>query len=230
MADEAKTEEEVDLVSIFAGQSEEVEEEETNSELPDDPEVLKALLLHEREVKSKRNKTIKKSKQAHDRKDDELEALRQQIEELSGKVNAPNMEAQKREQKEVDAQWRDSVAEDPTKAIDYSNYMIQQTQDNIVNYMSSFKSEMESMINEVKGATNPEKLKYEAELNALRSNPDFDGLDDSALLKFAKAVKTANERVPRGGLSGKRAVPDKPEKFEMTDELRMKMGFQPKGA
>lgn len=230
MDNEAALEEkEVDVISLFAAQGEEDNDEiMENTELPETAEELKALLLQERDIKSKRNKSLRKSKDANHRMQDEMKSLQDQIGELKNSMNKPETEARKREQDEVRAEWRTSVAEDPDKMSDYVAWENAQTQDSVINYIAEMKRDFDSQLADLKGATNPEKMQYQEELNILRTNPDLADFSDEALIKFAKATKAATERIPPGSLGGKRATVSQ-EEFKVTDELRKKMGFEPTG-
>ena len=228
MAEEStalENEEEVDVISLLATQSEEVIDEDDDSEEEStDSGVLKERL-------AKRNKSLKKSKQAVHRIQEENEALQTRLEKLEEKLasnppSATDTEAKNREQKEALEQWRTEIGDNPEKAVDFSNWQMTNLQDNIVNYIAEMKTAFESEIAELRGATNPDKLKYQEQIDRLKSNPELSGIDDKALMQFIKA--TSGVKVPRGGVGGQRATV-KPEEFKMDDEIRRKMGFEPKG-
>jgi len=221
---QALEEEEVDVVSLFATESEEDDDGYEDEVESDDLDAVKERL-------AKRNKSLRKSKQAIHRVTEENKALLERLERIEQSMSnksAPNAEVQQQEREKALAEWRDSVAENPEKAVDFATWQASQIQDSVVGYLAEMKREFASQLAEIRGATNPEKLKYEAELNMMRSNPEFDGLDDDVLLKFIRASKTANSKIPRGSLGGKRASVHA-EDFKMNDDIRRAMGFPTKG-
>jgi len=222
---------EEDIVSLFAVKGAEDDDDngeiEHQGELPDTVEGLQALLLSEREVKSKRNRSLRKSKQANHRMQDELSALQRQVDSLGQPNQAPTVEAQNQEREKALEQWRDSVEEDPRKAVDFANWQSSQMQDNVVGYIAKLQETIDAKFAELTAATNPEAQKYESELNAVRTNPEFEGLSDEVLLKIIRAEKRMRE--PRGSIGGLRVPTQAPKKFEMNNDIRMKMGFATKG-
>lgn len=197
--------EEVDIIEALAKQGIEDDDfdddEDVPGELPDDPEALRALLLKEREIKSKRNKSLKKSKQAIHRTNEENEQLRERLDKLerlaesASNDGGENLEQQAQE-------WADRVLDNPVEAIKYTDQKQRMLEDKIANYLGGFKQEMLEMISGVKSQTNPERLKYENEINMLRNNPKFASLDDGTLIELVKGLKSAK---PRGSVGGERA-------------------------
>ena len=194
-------EEEQDIIDMLATQSEDTGED--GSEIDTDTDDIEVL----RDRIAKRNKAIRKSKQANHRIQDEKDALEKRIDELEKLMSspAPNTEAQKQEQKEALEQWRSSVAEEPGNAIDYVNYQVGDLKQTVVDLLTKQQSSYEAKIAEIKGEIDPEKNKYRDKINALRQNPDFKDLDDKTLMIFAKNL---SEKVPRGTIGGRRATPD----------------------
>lgn len=219
---EAEGLEEVDVISLLATQSEVDEDEVGEEEVSVDPAVLEERL-------GKRNKSLKKSKQANHRMQDELSAQQTRIDELEKLINKPAVDtgAKEQERKEVLEAWRTEVGDNPEKAIDYANLQSEQMQDNVVNYISEMKTDFERQIAELKGATNPDVREYEGEIAKLKTNPNFANLPQSVLIDLAKGL-TVN-RSPRGSATGGKAVAVKDEKMEVTDEMRRAMGFEPRG-
>ncbi|MHC4213989.1 MAG: hypothetical protein ACYSWP_11505 [Planctomycetota bacterium] len=218
MADEAvalEEETETSVLDVLATQSEEVEDEvEEVEEESDDVEVLK-------ERVSKRNKSLKKSKQAIHRLQEENEDFRKRFEELEAKIQQPTQTdtgATKQEQSEALEKWRTEISDNPEKAVDFSNWQMSQLQESVVNVVTSMKQSFDEQIAELKGATNPERIKYKEQMDKLRaSNPDFAGLDDDTLLKVVQA--TSRVKVPRGNVSGGK-VTKQPTADEQIEQLK----------
>jgi hypothetical protein len=204
---EAELEEkELDVIDLLASQGQEDDHDEDidySEELPTDPEDLKALILKEREIKSKRNKSLKKSKQANHRMQEELEALQRTVEELKNS-SQPSTGANDKEREEALEAWRESAVDNPAAGIDYTNERIKQLEGNIVGALSSMQEQIEARLSKSISEVDPERIKYRAKVEQLRMNPEFADMDENALLKFAKAMETI--RVPRGGVGGKKAT------------------------
>jgi NADH dehydrogenase/NADH:ubiquinone oxidoreductase subunit G len=230
MADEAvalEEETETSVLDVLATQSEEVEdvvEDEFDDELEDesgDSDVLKARL-------TKRNKSLKKSKQAIHRLQEEAEdarkeaeEARKQMDELKKQLQQPTQTdtgANKQEQAEALEKWRTEISDNPEKAVDFSNWQMSQLQESVVNVVTSMKQSFDEQIAELKGATNPERIKYKEQMDKLRaSNPDFAGLDDDTLLKVVQA--TSRVKVPRGNVGGGK-VTKQPTADEQIEQLK----------
>ena len=229
MSDALGDTEVIDVLSLLANQSEddgdEEVEEELTDEIPEDAEELKAMLLREREIKSKRNKSLKKSKQAQHRTQEENELLKQRLDSLEQRLNGsqPNVEAEKRE---LEAQeWRDRVADDPTQAIGYADWQQKNLEDRVANYLGSMESRFAEQLGALKGAVDPEKTRYRDTIEALRRKEGFSELDDDTLLKVAKGFEGAKS-IPRGDIGGHKPT-QKPQekKVVLTPEQRSAMGF-----
>jgi hypothetical protein len=226
-------EEEGTLADILAEQGKDEGEEEVvvpEDELPEDAEGLKAQLLKEREIKSKRNKSLKKSKDANHRIQGELEAALSRIEKLetSGAAPQPNLEAENREREKALEQWRKSVEDDPGRAVDFANWQAQNLQTNMAQAIADMKAELVEQLAEIKGSSNPDRLKYQAEMELVRSLPEYEDASESEVLRAAKLLKGTKVRKPRGGVGGRKAKATTDKKPVITaDELRA-MGFEPK--
>jgi len=205
--DEATENEEVekDIIDYLKVEDEDSAEEEIDTET-DDLDELKDRI-------SKRNKTLKKSKQAQKRMQQEIDDLKGIVDKFrDDRESAPNKEAQQQEYKETLEKWRESVRDEPEKALDYAEARIGQMQDQMVDFLAKQQASLESRFGEIDGKLDPERAKYRDKINALRTNPDFEGMDDETLLKFAKALDT---RIPRGTIGGR------PAKVEATEEQRL---------
>ena len=223
-----EVEEEVDVMSLLDIQTEEAEEhdEEVSDETPETLEQALELLAKEREIKTKRNKSLKKSKQATHRMQEELQARDQRLDELERKLTdrPNNVEAEKHEQ-EVQ-EWQDRVADDPSQALAYADWKQSKLEDKLANYLGSTVNELKAEIQALRGDTNPEKLEYKAEIAKLKQSEQFADLDDDVLLKLAKGLKGAKIKKPRGTVGGKKAEALIPAKdYTLSDEDREKMGF-----
>lgn len=225
-------EEEVNVVDLFVKDESELDNDfEYEDEEVDTDEEVGADVLKER--LSKRNKSLKKSKQAIHRMQEEQSALQRQFEELKATMNSNSqtpvdVEAQKKARSEELEEWRNSVADDPSKAVDFASWQTQQTQEKVVDYIVEMRKEYDAKIAELKGATNPDRQKYAEELKAMSMNPKWSGLDDDTKIEVIKSMKGAVGKIPRGNVGGKRASVE-PEEFKMTDEIRKRMGFNTEG-
>jgi len=198
---EANEEVENDVFDFLATQSEEIDDD--NGEIDTDTDDIQVL----KDRISKRNQTIRKSKKANHRIQEENEALEQRLADLETKLNspAPNAEAQNQERKEVLEQWRDSVADKPENALDYTNAVVGDLKSTVADLLAAQQADFDSRLAQIKSDIDPEKNKYRDKINSLRQNPDFADMDDDVLMKFAKNL---SEKVPRGTVSGRRAMPD----------------------
>ena len=220
MSDQDVTfEEEQDIVDFFAKQGAEVDEvEDDGQELPESADELKALLLAEREKVSRRNKTIKMREKALDRINEERESILSKLDELSAAQNqASTTETQNQEYKETLEKWRDSVDDDPKKAIDFALWQINETQSKTADFLAQMQATYDQKLEAIQGDLDPEKLKYRSKIDGLRQNEEFADLDDATLLRFIKAGEKV--RIPRGAIGGKKAevAVDPNQKY---DEIR----------
>ncbi len=203
MDNEAENSEEVenDVFEFLATQSEDHDDE--NGEIDTDTDDIQVL----KDRISKRNTTIRKSKKANHRIQEENEALEKRLADLEVKLNSsvPNAEAQNQERKEVLEQWRDSVADKPENALDYTNAVVGDLKSTMADLLSAQQKDFDERLAAIKGEIDPEKNKYRDKINSLRQNPDFADMDDKTLMVFAKNL---SEKVPRGAIGGRRASPD----------------------
>lgn len=220
--------EEVDVMSLLDIKTEEADEhdDEVSDETPETLEQALELLAKEREIKTKRNKSLKKSKQANHRMQEEMTARDQRLDELERKLTdrPNNVEAEKLEQEAQE--WQDRVADDPTQAVAYADYKQSKFEDKLANYLGNMNNELKAEIQALRGATDPEKLEHKTEIAKLRQSDQFADLDDDVLLKVAKALKKAKVKQPRGTVGGKKAEARIPtQDYTLSDEDREKMGF-----
>ena len=215
--------EEIDVLSLMASQSDEDDENETDDDDDtEDTEVLK-------ERVAKRNKSLKKSKQAVHRLQDENKSLMDRLDKLEGLVNSKNdgqsntVDAAKLEQQAQE--WMDRVADNPAEAIKYADWKQAQLEQGLNNWATKFEERMMSKIGVLEGVTNPERIKYENEVAILKQNPDFEGYTDEQLIPFAKMLKNTKVRRPPGTVGGKRASEQKEKRFALTPEEKAQMGF-----
>lgn len=223
-------EEEITALSLLVNQGVEDddtdEDEDDNGELPETIEELKALALEQKEKIAKRNKSLKKAKQAQHRTQEESNTLQAQFEALEAKVNGigqPNVEAENLAKEEQE--WRDRVEDDPTQAIAYMDWKTQKQNQTLASFLGQKFGEFEQSINSLRSDTDPEKLEYRKEIAQLKATPQFAGLDDATALTVAKALKGAKIQ-GRGGIGGKRVTTtSKPKEYELSDEDKQNMGF-----
>lgn len=223
-----ENEEELDLVGILAtqGENDEIDDEELDG---DEPKTLeewqeRAKMLEERV--SKRNRSLKKAKEAVHRAGKEKSEALALYEKLEAKLNSSERSNKGSEDLERQArEWMEKVEIDPTKAIEYADWKQSQLESKIASYLESKFSGFEQKINALMGATNPERLQYKEEIDMLKSNPQFAELDENVLLTLAKGLKSAKVKSPRGTATGSRATADKGKPFKLTDEQKAAMGF-----
>lgn len=190
----------IDLITQGEVETDEVVEEiDTDT---DDIEVLKERI-------SKRNKALRKSKQANHRIQDEKTAMQERLDRLElmiSQAQSPDNGAKEQEEMKLLEQWKESAKDDPSAAIDYQNLQMQNLQKNLSAMFADFRSEIDG----IKGSTNPERIKLESEISALRADPDFEGFNDDQLMKLAGKFKKT--KVPRPPIGGQRvAVQADPE-------------------
>lgn len=228
-------EEEVNIIDLIADQGDLTDNEDDKQEeelpMPDDIEGLKALILKEREIKSKRNHSLKLSKDANARIVSEMAEMQKRMDDFDKRESPPDNRAEEAERlAQVEQEWLDRVTDDPSKAVDYANYKTELLEDKLAKYVSALENKYESKLAEIKGAYDPDKLQYKAELLKLKSDPNFEGLDDDTLLRIVKSLSNAKVKSPRGTVGGGRGLQKlDPSKFEMDDDIRKKMGFKVEG-
>lgn len=212
--------EEVDVVALLAEQGLEDDNDEVDGlpdELPDDPDELKSLLNDYKERVGKRNKTIKKRTDANHRMQEELDAMRTQIEQLSNSTaNASTMEAQNQEYKETHEKWRSGVEDGSLNPVDYADWQLKQTQDRMANFLADMQSNFDSRLEELAGNMNPERMKNREKINQLKANPKFASFSDDQILTV---IQTAEAIKPRGNIGGQR-VQAQPSAEKRKEELR----------
>lgn len=220
MNNEAETSEEVenDVFDFLATQSEEVDDD--NGEIDTDTDDIQVL----RDRINRRNKSLRTAKKTNHRIQEDNKVLEKRLEELESKINspAPNEDAQKQERKEALEQWRDSVADKPENALDYTNAVVGDLKGTVVELLTAQQEDFNRRLAEIRGDIDPEKNKYRDKINSLRQNPDFADMDDDVLIKFAKNL---SEKVPRGTVRGRRATPDADPDKRLAD-LRAKFKEQ----
>jgi hypothetical protein len=221
-------EEEITALSLLVNQGVEGDdtddEDEDSGDIPETVEELKAFALKQKEIIAKRNKSLKKAKQAQHRTQEESNTLQSQFEKLEAKVNGIGQSTVETDNLAKEEQeWRDRVEDDPTKAVEYMDWKTQQQNQNLAAFLGQKFGEFEQSINALRNETDPEKLEYRKEIAQLKATPQFAHLDDATALTVAKALK--NAKVPgRGTLGGKRVTGStKSKEHELSDEDFQKM-------
>jgi len=220
--------EEVDIISLLTLEVEDdddMEDEEVDTEVPDTIEGLREALEREREIKSKRNKALKKSKQATHRIQEENQALLNRLDQIDQRINSaqPNNDAEA-DAKEIQ-EWQDRVADDSTQALAYTDWKQSKFEEKVALYLGTQMNELRGMIGGLQSATNPEVVKYRSQIDALRRKEEFAQLDDNILLTIAKGLSGAKVKTPRGTVGGQRPGATAPPAYRLSDEDRAKMGF-----
>jgi len=205
---EVVSEEEVELASLIPVEVEDGQDEDEAVELTGEEslEEIKVLLDAERKKVGKRNKSLKKAKDAQHRTQQEKDSIATKIDALEAKLNGvtqskdSNVETAKLEQ-EVQV-WRDRVADKPEDAIDYANWIAEQNLNRTAAYIQGLEERLTASIEKIRGSTNPLTQKYEAQIATLRGmNPEFAAMTDEVLLPTAKLLGT-KVKAPRGTVGG----------------------------
>lgn len=218
----SEEEQEVDVLSLLATQSDtEVDEEE--DEAPETLETALEQIQALRERVSKRNKSLRKSKDAQHRTQDEYNALAERLEALEQRPSPTNDRSEQQEQEAL--AWRDRVDDDPKEAIGYVDSKLASFEDRMARFMESKFGEISGKMTEWQGATNPERREYAKQMETLRGNPAFASLDDDTLLTVAKGLATAKVKTPPAGIGGNRGGKSTPKAPVVTEEDLRKMGF-----
>lgn len=223
--------ESLDIISLLAKKNEEEGEEydeideHEEDDIPDDPEKLKELLRREREIKRKRNYSLKKAKQTNHRLLEESDAYRERLDKLEAMMNGIQSGKGAEDLGDEIQQWQDRVADDPAQAIEYANWKQSMLEEKIANYLGVKFNEFEQKFGALKTATDPEYVKYRSQVEALRSNPKFASLDDDTALAIVKELSEAKIKKPRGDIGGNRIAKTTKSDFKLSDEERAKMGF-----
>lgn len=233
MANEAVVEvveEEVDIISLITPDLEAAEEEEldevVSDEVPDTVEELQALLKLEREKIGKRNKTIKKGKQAMHRMQDESKDLLQRLDRLDQKVGdlQPNPGTEKNDQE--DQEWRDRYDNDNSQALDYTDHKNSRLEGKVADYLVLLEQRFNEKIEAIQSASNPNLIKYQDKIDALRRNPKFADFDDDTMLTLAMELDGAKIKRPPAAIGGGRRANKIPETTvkASAEEIKL-MGF-----
>jgi len=230
MEEEVEEVSHIDLLGVQAEESDEDTDDEIElDEVPETIEELKAALLAERTIKSKRNKSLRKAKDAQHRTQKENEDLMKRFDDLEAKVNTVGQPDNGAEKLEREAQeWTDRVTDDPAQAIEYANHKSAQLEDRLATFLTTKFEEFGSQFDKLSSATNPERQEYKAEIQKLKSNPDFADYDDATILKLAKTLKGTQVKRPRGTVAGQRPLQtlDVGKDSTLSSEAASRMGFE----
>jgi len=213
-------EKEVDVLSLLADEGEEDQDEHADDDEQIEGEDIEAYKLR----LGKRNHSLKKSKQANKRIQEENDLLKKRLDEMESRISGtqPNVEAEKLAKEEHE--WMDRVVEDHTQALAYTDWKQGILEDKVANYLGSKLNEFEARISQLNSAVDPEKVKYKEQIELLRRKEGFSSLDDETLLKIAKGFDGAKV-APRGGIGGQRPRETSGKEFKLTAEEREAMGF-----
>lgn len=209
--------EDVDVLSLIGNQA----EEDVDEEDIDDDEDLDTL----KERLSKRNKSLKKSKQAIHRIQEENETLQKRLDALESTVNNRRDTTDSANDEQEAQEWADRVLDNPAEAIKYADYKQKKLEAGISNWATTFEAKIMERLDALDGKTNPELQVYSDALAVLRADPDFQGMSDNELLPFARKLKNMKVRQPRGSVAGKKAPAAETSKFELPPEVKQAMGF-----
>lgn len=229
---ELEATEEVNVLSLLAIESEEVVDddgvEDENQEVPTSVEELTALVEKQKATITKRNQSLKKAKNAQHRTEDEKSLLQKQFDAIDGrlgKIEQP-IGAENLEQIAKAQEWENRVTDDPKEAIGYADQVVKDLETRMVAFVGKMQEDHATELALLKGE--PNRIKYKAEMDQLRANPQFAALDDETLLTVAKALKTSMVKKPggsRGTVGGGKAAPVITQETGLTDEVRAQMGF-----
>lgn len=219
MSEEFDGQEEVDVISLLASQSQNEQDddyEDDDDAIPDDIEGLRKALEREREIKRKRNKSLKMAKQAQHRTQAEYDALVERLEAIENRTSsaANNDGAAKLEQEAQE--WRDRVEDDPTKAVEYTDWKFSMFEDRLARFIQTELGKVSGMVNELQQKTDPERQKYADQIAALRQ-AGLD-LDDASLLNVAKTLSGAKVKAPRGSVGGQRPAKQEQSRETLSED------------
>ena len=222
--------EEVDVLSLLADtQGEEEQDEVVNDSEPTTYEEAMLALSKEREIKTKRNQSLKKSKQATHRVQEENDALLRRLDKVEERMVAqqPNQEAERLAQEAQDL--KDRAIDNPDEMPAYMEYVNKQSEQRIANYIVKMQSSIDARLDGLQSTTDPERVKYQEQINTLKQKDGFSELDDATLFNVAKALTNAKVKTPRGAIGGQPARSMKPDEFELTDDELLAGGFPARG-
>ena len=221
------SEEEVALADLIPKEVEEdAVEESVELTGEESPEELKILLKAEQEKVSKRNKSLKKAKDAQHRTQAEKNASDARFDAMEAKLNTitqakPVEPAQMTEQEAQ--KWRDGVLDKPEMSIDYTDHKIENLKTTLATFLGTKFDEFEAKIAGLSTATNPQIQQYSAQIAMLKKQPGFSGLTDEQLLPTAQLLGT-KVPAPRGTVSGgKVTAKPKPQESLVPAEDRAKL-------
>jgi hypothetical protein len=203
----------IDFLAVKGDDVDEIDEEyEATEEIPSDPEELKRYALELKERVHKRNVALKKKKDAISRIQSEVDELQSLNEQLRTSSQPPNNGADEQKLQEALGAWRESVADDPSRAVDFAMAHVNESNGKIVDILQKMQDQFDKRIAELRGDFDPEKLKYQDKILKLKTNPELEDIPDDHLLRMAKAMEKA-PKSPRGSVMGRKAtIETDPEK------------------
>jgi phosphopantetheine adenylyltransferase len=223
--DDAVVEEEVDVLSLLATESEPVENEdgEENVDIPDTVEELQALLAEKNETIHKRNVSLRKAKAAQGRTQEEKDAFVTRLDALEqrGQNQQPNVEAENLAKEEQE--WLDRVEEDPTQVTAYMNWKQSKFEGRLASFLDTKFGEFNGSLQELR--VSPEKTKYAEAMKTLRTRAGFENLPDETLITVLQGQEQARSKKPRGTVKGGKGVTDTVTDAKATKEDIAMMGF-----
>lgn len=180
---------------------------------------------------TKRNHSLRKSKEANSRMQEELKELREELSKIKeyGNRQKPDpgndqKEAEKRA--EYEREMAEKINDDPSIAIKYINESMNDFETRVASYIGNQVSELKEMINELKKETNPDIVQNRKEIDSLKEKLGVPEMDDNTALNLLSVLKNKKTKVPRGTVGGGKArIQNEPKKVELSEEALQKMGY-----
>lgn len=221
--------EEVELADLMF--SEEQQDVDNEHEEEHDDNDLEGLSPEEMVVKlkeriSKRNKALKKAKEANARILDERSELASRLDALEGKINSSPETKPADSSIEAEQEWMDRIADDPTQSVHYFGQKLQDLEGRMASYLQSFSESLEQRLSGVQRLASPDYHKYREDVDRVKKQFAELQLTEDQALAMAKKLRTTKRQLPRGDVGGHKVsrIPEKYDEKQLEEEVA-KMGL-----
>ena len=209
---------------LVTGAEDEVDEEEVELTGEETADELREQLKEYKERVSKRNKSLKKAKEAQHRTQQEKDALAQRMDTLEGKLGGQQPDVVADSNVLNVQEIKDRVADAPEEIVDIMIQQMATLENKFAEVLQAKFGEFGSQLQSLTTNTNPDVQKYAKQIELLQSRPEFAGKDVEELLPTAKLIAQSVKQ-PRGTVTGAKVTKSKQKGLVLTKEDETEMGF-----